>query len=456
MFKWIKNVFKNEDEELLEENQGKDQEELSEAEGGEENLAKEDLEVSKEEIDLEEKQEETTEEIDKEINQTDHVEEKADEAQDETFQEVKIEDKEEDLLEEIDKEIEEVESVENIEKTEEAEENQIEEVKEDIEIKEEIEQEEVKEADDEQEEKPLSFFKRLKSGLTKTRNEMGVKINTILGQYVKIDDELLEDLEDTLISADVGMDTTMKLIDNLRETIIQNKINDPNQVLPLLKEEVKKLMDPDIDTSLSQESPLIILVIGVNGVGKTTTIGKLSSRLKSDGKKVLIAAADTFRAAAIDQLKTWGTRSGVDVIAHSEGADPAAVIFDAIAAAKSRNTDVLICDTAGRLHNKANLMKELEKINKVIGREYPEAARETILVLDATTGQNAISQAKTFKETCDPTGIALTKLDGTAKGGVVIALQSELKLPIKLVGVGEQIEDLQDFNMDNFINAIFD
>lgn len=452
MFKWIKNVFKNEDEELLEENQGKDQEELSEAEGGEENLAKEDLEVSKEEIDLEEKQEETTEEIDKEINQTDHVEEKADEAQDETFQEVKVEDKE-DLLEEIDKE---VESVENIEKTEEAEENQIEEVKEDIEIKEEIEQEEVKEADDEQEEKPLSFFKRLKSGLTKTRNEMGVKINTILGQYVKIDDELLEDLEDTLISADVGMDTTMKLIDNLRETIIQNKINDPNQVLPLLKEEVKKLMDPDIDTSLSQESPLIILVIGVNGVGKTTTIGKLSSRLKSDGKKVLIAAADTFRAAAIDQLKTWGTRSGVDVIAHSEGADPAAVIFDAIAAAKSRNTDVLICDTAGRLHNKANLMKELEKINKVIGREYPEAARETILVLDATTGQNAISQAKTFKETCDPTGIALTKLDGTAKGGVVIALQSELKLPIKLIGVGEQIEDLQDFNMDNFINAIFD
>lgn len=456
MFKWIKNVFKNEDEELLEENQGKDQEELSEAEGGEESLTKEDLEVSKEEIDLEEKQEETTEEIDKEINQTDQVEEKADEAQDETFQEVKVEDKEEDLLEEIDKEIEEVESVENIEKTEEAEENQIEEVKEDIEIKEEIEQEEVKEADDEQEEKPLSFFKRLKSGLTKTRNEMGVKINTILGQYVKIDDELLEDLEDTLISADVGMDTTMKLIDNLRETIIQNKINDPNQVLPLLKEEVKKLMDPDIDTSLSQESPLIILVIGVNGVGKTTTIGKLSSRLKADGKKVLIAAADTFRAAAIDQLKTWGTRSGVDVIAHSEGADPAAVIFDAIAAAKSRNTDVLICDTAGRLHNKANLMKELEKINKVIGREYPEAARETILVLDATTGQNAISQAKTFKETCDPTGIALTKLDGTAKGGVVIALQSELKLPIKLVGVGEQIEDLQDFNMDNFINAIFD
>lgn len=455
MFKWIKNVFKNEDEEILEENKEKDQEKLSEAEDKEENLTKEDLEVSKEEIDTKEKQEKIEEETDKEINQTDQIEEKSDEAKDEAFQEIKAEDKEEDLSEESDKETEEVESVENIEKIEE---KQIEETKDEIEIKEEkIEQvEEIKVDEDNQEEKPVSFFKRLKSGLTKTRNEMGVKINTILGQYVKIDDELLEDLEDTLISADVGMDTTMKLIDNLRETIIQNKINDPNQVLPLLKEEVKKLMDPDLDTSLSQESPLIILVIGVNGVGKTTTIGKLSSRLKADGKKVLIAAADTFRAAAIDQLKTWGTRSGVDVIAHSEGADPAAVIFDAIAAAKSRNTDVLICDTAGRLHNKANLMKELEKINKVISREYPEAARETILVLDATTGQNAISQAKTFKETCDPTGIALTKLDGTAKGGVVIALQSELKLPIKLVGVGEQIEDLQDFNMNNFINAIFD
>lgn len=454
MFKWIKNVFKNEDEEILEENKEKDQEELSEAEGKEENLAKENLEASKEEIETKEKQEKSEEETDKEINQTDQVEEKSDEAKDEAFQKIKAEDKE-DLSEESDEETEEVESVENIEK---AEEKQIEETKDEIEIKEEkIEQvEEIKVDQDNQEEKPVSFFKRLKSGLTKTRNEMGVKINTILGQYVKIDDELLEDLEDTLISADVGMDTTMKLIDNLRETIIQNKINDPNQVLPLLKEEVKKLMDPDLDTSLSQESPLIILVIGVNGVGKTTTIGKLSSKLKADGKKVLIAAADTFRAAAIDQLKTWGTRSGVDVIAHSEGADPAAVIFDAIAAAKSRNTDVLICDTAGRLHNKANLMKELEKINKVISREYPEAARETILVLDATTGQNAISQAKTFKETCDPTGIALTKLDGTAKGGVVIALQSELKLPIKLVGVGEQIEDLQDFNMDNFINAIFD
>ncbi|CDZ75061.1 signal recognition particle-docking protein FtsY [Peptoniphilus sp. ING2-D1G] len=305
-------------------------------------------------------------------------------------------------------------------------------------------------------EEPMSFFERLKKGLEKTRNQMGVKINTLIGAYVKIEDELLEDLEDVLISADVGMNTTMTLIDNLRETIINKKINDPNLVKPMLREEVKKLMSIESSSEISQEYPLIILVVGVNGVGKTTTIGKLASRYKKEGKKVLIAAADTFRAAAIDQLKTWGDRAGVDVISHSEGADPAAVIFDGISAARSRKVDILICDTAGRLHNKANLMKELEKINKVINRDYPKATRETLLVLDATTGQNAINQAKTFKEVCELTGIALTKLDGTAKGGVVIALQSELKIPIKLVGVGEKIEDLQDFNMDDFIKAIFE
>ncbi len=309
---------------------------------------------------------------------------------------------------------------------------------------------------EESKEESMSFFERLKKGLEKTRNQMGVKINTLIGAYVKIEDELLEDLEDVLISADVGMNTTMTLIDNLRETIINKKINDPNLVKPMLREEVKKLMSIESSSEISQEYPLIILVVGVNGVGKTTTIGKLASRYKKEGKKILIAAADTFRAAAIDQLKTWGDRAEVDVISHSEGADPAAVIFDGISAARSRKVDILICDTAGRLHNKANLMKELEKINKVINRDYPEATRETLLVLDATTGQNAINQAKTFKEVCELTGIALTKLDGTAKGGVVIALQSELKIPIKLVGVGEKIEDLQDFNMDDFIKAIFE
>lgn len=302
----------------------------------------------------------------------------------------------------------------------------------------------------------LGFFGRLKEGLTKTRKEVGIKINTVLGNYVKIDDDMLEDLEDILISADVGMNTTMKLIDNLRETLIREKINEPSKVKPLLMEEAKKLMNPELNTGLITDTPTIILIVGVNGVGKTTTIGKLSQRFKNDGKSVVVCAADTFRAAAIDQLEEWGKRANVDVISHKEGSDPAAVVFDAIAAAKARKTDILIVDTAGRLHNKSNLMNELEKINRIIKKNYPEANRETLLVLDATTGQNAMNQAKTFKEASEITGIALTKLDGTAKGGVVIGLQSELEIPIKLVGVGEGIDDLQDFNLDNFIEAIFE
>ena len=286
--------------------------------------------------------------------------------------------------------------------------------------------------DKEEEPKKVSLFQRLKEGLDKTRKEVGIKINTVLGAYVKIDDEMLEDLEDILISADIGMETTMKLIDNLRETIIREKINDPQEVKPLLMKEAKKLMNPDLNTPINTEPPVIILVVGVNGVGKTTTIGKLSSRFKRDGKSVLVCAADTFRAAAIDQLKEWGNRAHVDIISHAEGSDPAAVVFDAIEAAKARKTDVLIVDTAGRLHNKSNLMKELEKINRIITNKYPEANRENLLVLDSTTGQNAINQAKTFREATDITGIALTKLDGTAKGGVVVALQSELGIPIKL------------------------
>ncbi len=327
------------------------------------------------------------------------------------------------------------------------------------EIKEEIEVENSSELDNDEapnEDKgKVNFFKKLMSGLDKTRKEVGIKINTVMGNYVKIDDDMLEDLEDILISADVGMDTTMKLIDNLRETIIKEKINDPSKVKDILKSETKKLMNEELNKGISDISPSIILVVGVNGVGKTTTIGKVAKRYKDEGKSVLIAAADTFRAAAIDQLKEWGNRVNVDVISHSEGQDPAAVVFDAITAAKSRNADILIVDTAGRLHNKANLMKELEKINRIIDKKYPEAYRETLLVLDATTGQNAMNQAKTFKEAVNITGIALTKLDGTAKGGVVIALQSELQIPIKLVGVGEGIYDLQDFNLDNFLQGIF-
>lgn len=362
---------------------------------------------------------------------------------------------------------EEIDNKENIEedRLEKTSNNSVE-VKEEIEenfnteeIKEEIEAENSSELDNDEapnEDKgKVNFFKKLMSGLDKTRKEVGIKINTVMGNYVKIDDDMLEDLEDILISADVGMDTTMKLIDNLRETIIKEKINDPSKVKDILKSETKKLMNEELNKGISDISPSIILVVGVNGVGKTTTIGKLAKRYKDEGKSVLIAAADTFRAAAIDQLKEWGSRVNVDVISHSEGQDPAAVVFDAITAAKSRNADILIVDTAGRLHNKANLMKELEKINRIIDKKYPEAYRETLLVLDATTGQNAMNQAKTFKEAVNITGIALTKLDGTAKGGVVIALQSELQIPIKLVGVGEGIYDLQDFNLDNFLQGIF-
>lgn len=362
---------------------------------------------------------------------------------------------------------EEIDNKENIEedRLEKTSNNSVE-VKEEIEenfnteeIKEEIEVENSSEEDNDEapnEDKgKVNFFKKLMSGLDKTRKEVGIKINTVMGNYVKIDDDMLEDLEDILISADVGMDTTMKLIDNLRETIIKEKINDPSKVKDILKSETKKLMNEELNKGISDISPSIILVVGVNGVGKTTTIGKLAKRYKDEGKSVLIAAADTFRAAAIDQLKEWGSRVNVDVISHSEGQDPAAVVFDAITAAKSRNADILIVDTAGRLHNKANLMKELEKINRIIDKKYPEAYRETLLVLDATTGQNAMNQAKTFKEAVNITGIALTKLDGTAKGGVVIALQSELQIPIKLVGVGEGIYDLQDFNLDNFLQGIF-
>lgn len=360
-----------------------------------------------------------------------------------------------DIHEKLEK-LEEVEEKENLPeediKTSEKKEDSIEEFQDKEAIEDAIE---IKTEEKEEEPKKVSLFQRLKEGLDKTRKEVGIKINTVLGAYVKIDDEMLEDLEDILVSADVGMETTMKLIDNLRETIIREKVNDPKEVKPLLLEEAKKLMNPELNTKINSEPPVIILVVGVNGVGKTTTIGKLSQRFKNENKSVLVCAADTFRAAAIDQLKEWGSRANVDVISHDEGSDPAAVVFDAIGAAKARKTDVLIVDTAGRLHNKSNLMKELEKINRIISKKYPEANRENLLVLDSTTGQNAINQAKTFKEVTDISAIALTKLDGTAKGGVVIALQSELGIPIKLIGVGEGIEDLQDFNIDTFLETIF-
>jgi len=286
---------------------------------------------------------------------------------------------------------------------------------------------------------------------------MTEKIDAVLKAYRKIDDELFDELEEVLVTADVGINTTMEIIDRLRDKVRENKISESEKVKELLKEEIKEIMTESIgDNKLNvSKSPSVILVVGVNGVGKTTTIGKLAYKLRNNGKKVIIAAGDTFRAAAIDQLEEWSIRSKTEIVKHKEGADPAAVIFDGIQAAKSRKADVLICDTAGRLHNKKNLMNELNKIFRVVDKEFAEAEKEVLLVLDATTGQNAINQAKQFKEVCDITGVVLTKLDGTAKGGIVIAIQSELNLPVKLIGVGEGIEDLQEFDIDDFVDALF-
>lgn len=307
----------------------------------------------------------------------------------------------------------------------------------------------------EREPKKPSLFSKLKSGLFKTRQGITEKIDSLLKSYGKVDEELLEELEEILIMADVGMGTTLKIIDKLRDEIKAKKITEAHEVRIILKEILKELLTTTEDNSLNiSPSPAIILVIGVNGVGKTTSIGKIAHNLKSQGKKVILAAGDTFRAAAIDQLKVWGDRVGVNVIHHQEGSDPAAIIFDAIQAAKARKTDVLICDTAGRLHNKKNLMNELSKVFKIVDREYPDAKREVLLVLDATTGQNAIQQAKTFREAADITGIVLTKLDGTAKGGVILGIASELGMPVKLVGVGEGMEDLQPFDPNDFVEAL--
>lgn len=301
----------------------------------------------------------------------------------------------------------------------------------------------------------VSLFERLKQGLSKVKQGITDRVDQVLKSYTKVDDELIEEIEEILITADVGVETTMDIIDKLTDAIKTKKITDPKDVKGELKLIIEEILTNDNSTLDVSHSPSIIVMVGVNGVGKTTTIGKLAARYKKEGKKVLIAAGDTFRAAAIDQLEVWANRSGVDIIKHQEGADPGAVIFDSIKAAKARNTDLLICDTAGRLHNKSNLMNELSKVFKIIDREYPEAKREVLLVVDATTGQNAVSQAKSFKQVCDITGIVLTKLDGTAKGGVVLAVKSEVDVPVKLIGVGEKMEDLQDFDAKAFSEALF-
>lgn len=324
----------------------------------------------------------------------------------------------------------------------------------DSEIEENIKNEELQNTETESEKKK-GFFARLKDGLNKTRKNIINSIDNVLSAFTKIDENLFEELEETLIMADIGVETTSKIIESLREAVKKQRINEPMQIKQLLIDEITKILEED-NTEFELTSPSIILVIGVNGVGKTTTIGKLASKYKSQGNKVLLAAADTFRAAAIDQLEVWGKRSNIDVIKHQENSDPAAVVYDALQAAKSRKTDILICDTAGRLHNKKNLMEELRKIFKVINREYPDAHKEVFLVLDGTTGQNGMQQAKVFKEVADITGIVITKLDGTAKGGIIIAIKSELKIPIRYIGIGEKIDDLQEFNAHDFAKALFE
>ena len=300
----------------------------------------------------------------------------------------------------------------------------------------------------------MGFFDKLKQGLSKTKSSIDEKLNNVFSNFRKVDEELLDELEEALIMSDVGVETSNKIITNLRNKIKKEKIEDEQAVKQALRDEIKNVLE-EVDNTLKLETtPSVILVVGVNGVGKTTSIGKIANRLKQDGKKVVVAAADTFRAAAVEQLEIWANRAGCDIVKREEGTDPAAVVYDAVKIAKEKQADVLICDTAGRLHNKKYLMDELVKIKKVIDKELPEASKEVLMVLDATTGQNAISQVTAFKETVNITGLVLTKLDGTAKGGVVIGIVAENKVPVKFIGIGEQIDDMEIFNSNDFVNVL--
>lgn len=302
----------------------------------------------------------------------------------------------------------------------------------------------------------MGFFGKLVSGLAKTRDNIVSGIDSIFSGFSELDDDFYDELEETLIMGDIGVTATEKIIDDLKEKVKEEKIKKPADCKELLINSIKEQMSLGENAYEFENRKSVVLVIGVNGVGKTTSVGKLAGHLKEMDKKVIMAAADTFRAAAIEQLTEWANRTGTEIISQSEGSDPAAVIFDALAAAKARKADVLLCDTAGRLHNKKNLMAELKKIDRIIEREYPDAYRENLIVLDATTGQNALAQLREFKEVTDITGIILTKMDGTAKGGIAIAIQAEYGIPVKYIGVGEKVEDLQKFNTDDFVNALFD
>ena len=300
----------------------------------------------------------------------------------------------------------------------------------------------------------MGFFDKLKNGLNKTKTSFDEKMNDIFSNFRKVDEDLLEELEEALVMSDVGANTSATIINNLRERVKKENIKDEQGVREALRKEIQEIFDATDNTLKLETKPAVILVVGVNGVGKTTSIGKIANRLKKDGKKVVVAAADTFRAAAVEQLEIWANRVGCDIVKREEGVDPASVVYDAIKITKEKNADVLICDTAGRLHNKKYLMDELIKIKKVIDKELPDSSEEVLMVLDATTGQNAISQVQAFKETVDITGIVLTKLDGTAKGGAVIGIVNENKVPVKFIGVGEQVDDMEIFNSEDFVKAL--
>ena len=316
-------------------------------------------------------------------------------------------------------------------------------------------QEQSEEIIEDKEENKEGFFEKLKNSLLKTRDNISNKIDQVLANYRTVDEELFEEIEETLISADIGVETTLKIVGQLRDKVKLNNIQDPSKIKNVLADILKEnIINDKIDNNLNVDDKTIILVVGVNGVGKTTTIGKLAMKFKKDGKKVLMVAADTFRAAAIEQLTEWANRAKVDIISHKEGSDPASVVFDGVSAMKSRDADILICDTAGRLHNKKNLMNELNKIKRVIEKEYPEAKKEILLIVDGTTGQNAIIQAKEFMNATDLTGAIITKLDGTAKGGMIFPLEMELGIPVKFIGIGEQVNDLVKFEPEKFIEAI--
>lgn len=359
-----------------------------------------------------------------------------------------IKNTEEDLQQE---ELENSQSNENIEKSEEV----VEDKNEDSETDSEKYPEESEEINEDKGENKEGFFEKLKNSLLKTRDNISNKIDQVLANYRTVDEELFEEIEETLISADIGVETTLKIVGQLRDKVKLNNIQDPSKIKNVLADILKEnIINDKIDNNLNVDDKTIILVVGVNGVGKTTTIGKLAMKFKKDGKKVLMVAADTFRAAAIEQLTEWANRAKVDIISHKEGSDPASVVFDGVSAMKSRNADILICDTAGRLHNKKNLMNELNKIKRVIEKEYPEAKKEILLIVDGTTGQNAIIQAKEFMNATDLTGAIITKLDGTAKGGMIFPLEMELGIPVKFIGIGEQVNDLVKFEPEKFIEAI--